>query len=86
MGPFGSLRGHHNLQKASKVKSDLRFEISDPNYILIHGCLDSTPLVTHNSNREESGPIDLRGFAAGKIVNIPPSGIDPGPYIHKASA
>ena len=36
MSPFGSLRGHHNLQTASEVKSDLRFEISDPNYILIH--------------------------------------------------
>ena len=36
MGPFGSLRGHHNLQTASEVKSDLRFEISDPNYLHIH--------------------------------------------------
>ena len=36
MGPFGSLRGHHSLQTASEVKSDLRFEISDPNYLLIH--------------------------------------------------
>ena len=35
MGPFGSLRGHHSLQTASEVKSDLRFEISDPNYLLI---------------------------------------------------
>ena len=36
MGPFGSLGGHHNLQTASEVKSDLRFEISDPNYLIIH--------------------------------------------------
>ena len=36
MGPFGSLRGHHSLQTASEVKSDLSFEISDPNYLLIH--------------------------------------------------
>ena len=36
MGPFGSLRGHHSLQTASEVKSDLRFEISDPKYLLIH--------------------------------------------------
>ena len=36
MGPFGSLRGHHSLQTASEVKSDLRFEISGPNYLLIH--------------------------------------------------
>ena len=36
MGPFGSLRGHHSLQTALEVKSDLRFEISDPNYLLIH--------------------------------------------------
>ena len=36
MGPFGSLRGHHSLQTASEVKSDLRFEISDPNYLLVH--------------------------------------------------
>ena len=33
---FGSLWGHYSLQTASKVKSDLRFEISDPNYLLIH--------------------------------------------------
>ena len=36
MGPFGSLQGHYSLQTASEVKSDLRFEISDPNYLLIH--------------------------------------------------
>ena len=36
MERFGSLRGHYNLQTASEVKSDLRFEISDPNYLLIH--------------------------------------------------
>ena len=36
MGSFGSLQGHHSLQTASEVKSDLRFEISDPNYLLIH--------------------------------------------------
>ena len=36
MGHFGSLRGHHSLQTASEVKSDLRFEISDPKYLLIH--------------------------------------------------
>ena len=36
MGPFGSLRGHYSLQTAFKVKSDLIFEISDPNYLLIH--------------------------------------------------
>ena len=36
MGPFGSLRGHHSLQIASEVKSNLRFETSDPNYLLIH--------------------------------------------------
>ena len=36
MGPFGSLRGHHSLQTASEVKSDLRFEISDPKYLHSH--------------------------------------------------
>ena len=36
MGSFGSLRGHHSLQTASEVKSDLIFEISDLNYLLIH--------------------------------------------------
>ena len=36
MDHFGSLRGHYSLQTASEVKSDLRFEISDPNYLLIH--------------------------------------------------
>ena len=36
MGPFGSLRGHHSLQTASEFDSDLRFEISDPTYLLIH--------------------------------------------------
>ena len=36
MGPFGSLRGHHSLQVASEVKSDLRFEIRDPIYLRIH--------------------------------------------------
>ena len=36
MDLFGSLRGHYSLQTASEVKSDLRFKISDPNYLLIH--------------------------------------------------
>ena len=36
MGPFGSLWGHHSLQTALEVKSDLRFQISDPKYLLIH--------------------------------------------------
>ena len=36
MCPFGSLWGHHSLQTAPEVKSGLRFEISDPNYLLIH--------------------------------------------------
>ena len=40
VGPFGSLWGHHSLQTASEVKSDLRFEISDPNYLLIHVHID----------------------------------------------
>ena len=35
MSPFGSLRGHYSLQTALAVKFDLRFEISDPNYLLI---------------------------------------------------
>ena len=36
MGTFGSLQGHYNLQTASKVKSDLIFKISGPNYLLNH--------------------------------------------------
>ena len=36
MDPFGSLRGHYGLQTASEVRSDLRFEISDLNYLHIH--------------------------------------------------
>ena len=36
MDHFGSLRGHYNLQTASEVKSYLIFQISDPNYLLIH--------------------------------------------------
>ena len=36
MVPFDSLRGHYSLQTASEVMSDLRFEISDPKYLLIH--------------------------------------------------
>ena len=32
---FGSLWGHYSLQTASYIKYDLRFEISDPNYLLI---------------------------------------------------
>ena len=33
---FGSLRGHYSLQTASEVNSDLRFQISDPDYLLNH--------------------------------------------------
>ena len=33
---FDSLGGHYSLQTASEVKSDLRFEISDLNYLHIH--------------------------------------------------
>ena len=36
MVPFDSLRGHYGLQTASEVRSDLRFEISDPKYLHIH--------------------------------------------------
>ena len=36
MDPFGSLQGHYSLQTALEVKSDLLFQISDPNYLLIH--------------------------------------------------
>ena len=40
MERFGSLRGHYSLQAASEVMSDLRFQISDLNYICCHvfGC------------------------------------------------
>ena len=34
--PFGSLWGHYSLQTALEAKSDLRYKISDPNYLLIH--------------------------------------------------
>ena len=33
---FGSLWGHHSLKTASEVKSDLGFQISDPDYLLIY--------------------------------------------------
>ena len=36
MVPFDSLRGHYSLQTASEVRSDLRFEISDLEYLHIH--------------------------------------------------
>ena len=36
MDHFGSLKGHYSLQTASEVNSDLIFQISDPNYLLIH--------------------------------------------------
>ena len=36
MCPFGSLLGHRSLETASEVKSDFRFEINDPKYLLIH--------------------------------------------------
>ena len=36
MDPFDSLGGHHGLQTASEVRSDLRFEISDLDYLHIH--------------------------------------------------
>ena len=40
VGPFGSLWGHHSLQTAPEFKSGLRFEISDPIYLLIHVHID----------------------------------------------
>ena len=36
MDTFGSLGGHYSLQKASELKSDIRFEISDTNYLHIY--------------------------------------------------
>ena len=36
MDPFDSLGGHYGLQTALEVRSDLRFEISDLNYLQIH--------------------------------------------------
>ena len=36
MDPFDRLGGHYGLQSASDVRSDLGFEISDLNYLLIH--------------------------------------------------
>ena len=35
-GLYGQLRGHHSLQTALEVKSDLRFKISDLNYLHIY--------------------------------------------------
>ena len=34
--PYGSLRGHYSLQTSLEVKYDIRFEISDLNYLHIH--------------------------------------------------
>ena len=42
MDSFGSLRGHYSLQIASYGKYDLRFEISDANYLLIYVYIAST--------------------------------------------
>ena len=36
MDSFGSLGGCYDLQTALEVRSDLRFEISDLNYLHIH--------------------------------------------------
>ena len=36
MDPFDSLGGHYSLQTSSEIRSDLRFEISDLNYLHIH--------------------------------------------------
>ena len=36
MDPFDSLGGHYGLQTASGVRSDLKFKISDLNYLHIH--------------------------------------------------
>ena len=36
MVPFDSLGGHYSLQTVSEIRSDLRFEISDLNYLPIH--------------------------------------------------
>ena len=36
MDPFDSLGGRYSLQTASEIRSDLRFEISDLNYLHIH--------------------------------------------------
>ena len=36
MVPFDSLGGQYGLQTALEVRSDLRFEISDLNYLHIH--------------------------------------------------
>ena len=36
MDSFGSLGGCYDLQTALEVRSDLRFEISDLNYLYIH--------------------------------------------------
>ena len=40
-GPFyDGLRGHYSLQAANEVKFNLRFEISDFNYLHIHVHID----------------------------------------------
>ena len=36
MGPFDSLGGRYSLQTALEITYGLRFEISDPNYLLFH--------------------------------------------------
>ena len=60
MDPFDSLGGHYGLQTASEVRSDLRFEISDLNYIHIHvdvlnACRDS--LRSHQTSKKSLGQI-----------------------------
>ena len=51
---FGSLRGQYSLQTASEVNSDLRFEISDPNYLLIHVHI---AYILYGAIRQPLGPL-----------------------------
>ena len=53
MDPFGSLGGYYGLQTASDVRSDLRVEISDLNYLHIHVCLGCLGLCSFVARKKE---------------------------------
>ena len=58
-------RGHCGLQKASEVRSDVRFETYGPNYICYHVCLDCFgPFLSFVRKKEE------RTFASTRAVDF----------------
>ena len=87
MDPYDSLGGLYGLQTASEVRSDLRFEISDLNYLHIHvhiayiALFGGSEATTASKQPQRSNPTsDLKSVTS--ITYVPMAALTLHPRLH----